>query len=172
MSKKIDLPASASTSEKPDPPVPPSGKSELPAAFKGLVLEVGAKVTPKDVDTFGRLTDIHDRSHWLRTIVDSWEQQQKQDREMRGRYAICLVVAMLVQAVVVNAAFFLIGFEKLKVDQWTARTFILAVFGEIAAMVFFIVKYLFRPTGDKVLELVRPKGRTGTTRGKTKDVNN
>ena len=75
---------------------------------------------------------------------------------------------MFAQAVIVNIAFFLIGFGLMKADPGTARVFIIAVFSEIAAMVFFIVKYLFRPGSDEVLKLAgsKPGTRRSAARGK------
>lgn len=45
------------------------------------------------------------------------------------------MIALAVQAVLVNVAFVLLGFGILVVDPWTARVFIMAVFGEIGALV-------------------------------------
>ena len=72
---------------------------------------------------------------------------------MRRTYATCLLVALAVQAIFVNVVYILMGCGVLTFDPWTSRTFIMAVFAEIAAMVFWIVKYLFRQTGNEILQL-------------------
>lgn len=131
-------------------------KANIPAGLRKYVSDVGCPVTPDDVDTFGRLQDIHDRSHWIRSIVNAWKSQQSQDRQMRGRYAKGLMVAFWLQMLTINITYILIGCGALTFEAWTARVFIMAVFAELAAMVLFIVKYLFRTTGDKVLELAAP----------------
>ncbi len=72
------------------------------------------------------------------------------------------MIALAVQAVVVNVAFVLLGLGALAVEPWTARVFILAVFGEIAALVLLVVKYLFTPSGDTILKYLderKPKER-------------
>ena len=142
-------------------------KPDIPPGLTKYVTDVGAPVTPDDVDTYGKLQDIKDRSHWVRSIVNAWKNQQTQDRTMRKQYATCLMVALAIQIAIVNVVYILMGCGVLTFDAWTARTFIMAVFAEVAAMVFFIVKYLFRTTGDKVLELAAPPKKQGRSRGAT-----
>ena len=128
---------------------PEPGKA--PDALKAKVRQVGRPVSAEDIDGYGQLRAIADRSHRLRTIVKAWKDQQTQDRELRGEYARWLLVALAVQAVVVNVAFVLLGCGVLNVDPWTARAFILAVFGEIAALVLVVVRYLFVPPDESIL---------------------
>jgi hypothetical protein len=70
---------------------------------------------------------------------------------MRKTYATALLAGLGVQMLLVNAAFFLIGFKLLQVEQWIANTFIMAVFAEIAGMTFFVIKYLFPKVSSDVL---------------------
>lgn len=141
-----------------DPPMP------LPK----VVEKVGKPVSREDVDTYGRLKEIHDQSHRTRTIVGAWKKQQTEERAMRRTYATSLLIALGIQALLVNAIYVLVGCKVLVFDPWTARTFIMAVFAEIAAMVFWIVKYLFRQTGNEILQLdmkaPKPKKRRGHER--------
>lgn len=152
-----------------------SKKPELPAPLQDLVDKIGDPVSPSDVDTYAKLKNVLDQSHRVRTIVNAWKKQQDQERDMRGRYAFALIIAMMVQAVIINTIFLLIGCGKLTYEPWTAKVFITAVFAELAAMVFFIVKYLFRPGADKVLELASdplrpgPSRTTAAKRGKSGD---
>jgi hypothetical protein len=130
---------------------------QIPDNSKGLVQDVGKPVTLSQVDTFGKLRQIRDRSHQIRTIVKAWKDQQAQDRKMRERYATYLIVAMGLQAITINVVFVLMGCGVLTFEAWTARTFILSVFAEIAAMVLIVVKYLFTPSSDKVLQFLGQK---------------
>jgi hypothetical protein len=136
---------------------------QLPDALRALVKDIGRPVTSEDVDTYGRLREIHDRSYRVRVIVKAWKDQQTQDRKMREQYARWLMLAMAVQAVVVNITFVLMGCGVLTFEPWTAKTFIMAVFGEIAALVLLVVKYLYTPSTDKILDYLddrpRKKGR-------------
>ncbi len=95
-----------------------------------------------------------DRSRFIQTITDAWSTQQNSDRVLRAWYAGVLIIILLLQITAVNVAFFMIGRGTLKVDEWTGRVFIMAVFGELAAMVLFIVKYLFRATGEDIIKQV------------------
>lgn len=133
---------------------------QLPDALRALVKDIGRPVTSADVDTYGRLKEIHDRSYRVRVIVKAWKDQQTQDRKMREQYARWLMLAMAVQAVIVNVAFVLMGFGLLTVEPWTARTFIMAVFAEIAALVLLVVKYLYTPSTDKILDYLDDRPRT------------
>ncbi len=127
---------------------------QIPENLKGIVTDVGAPVSSADVDTFGKLREIQDRSHQIRTVVKAWKDQQAQDRKMREQFATYLLVALGLQATIVNIVFILIGCGVLSFESWTAKTFIMAVFAEIAAMVLIIVKYLFTPTTDTVLRFL------------------
>lgn len=42
---------------------------QLPDALKALVENIGSPVSSEHVDTYGRLQEIQDRSHRLRTVV-------------------------------------------------------------------------------------------------------
>jgi len=48
-----------------------SSKPQLPENLKGLVADIGRPVSPADVDTYGKLRAIADRSHQIRTIVNA-----------------------------------------------------------------------------------------------------
>jgi hypothetical protein len=137
-------------------------KPQLPQPLQALVKDIGRPVSSADIDTYGRLQEIQDRSHRVRAIVKAWKEQQAQDRQLREKYAHWLMIAMAVQAVLVNLVFILLGLGVLVVEVWTARVFIMAVFGEIVALVLLVVKYLFTPPGDTILKYLderRPKER-------------
>jgi len=133
---------------------------QVPDTLKNLVQDVGKPVSSSDVDSYGKLRQIQDRSHQIRTIVKAWKEQQAQDRKMREHYATYLMAAMGAQALVVNVVFVLMGCGVLSFEAWTAKTFIMSVFAEIAAMVLIVVKYLFTPSSEKVLQFLAGKKRT------------
>src|SRR5438477_13005173 len=94
---------------------------QVSAGLKDLVQDVGKPVSSSDVDSYGKLRQIQDRSHQIRTIVKAWKDQQVQDRNMRERYATYLIVAMAMQALVVNVVFVLMGCGVLTFEAWTAK---------------------------------------------------
>ena len=115
---------------------------------------VEGPVTSEQVDTYGKLREIEDKSKKARVLLDAWERQHNEERNLRKHYAAWLLFALLLQMLFVNLSFFLIGIEYLKIEQWVAQTFIVSVFGEIAAMVFWIVKFLFPKVSADVLTVV------------------
>lgn len=135
-------------------------RPQIPDTLKSITQDVGKPVSSSDVDTYGKLRQIEDRSHQVRTIVKAWKDQQTQDRKMRERYANYLILAMGLQAFVMNVIFVLIGCGVLTFEPWTAKTFIVSVFAELAAMVLIVVKYLFTPSSDRVLRFLSEKTKT------------
>lgn len=132
-----------------------AAKTDLPKELQALVEAVGRPVTSDDVDVYRELQRIKDETYRLRTVLRAWKDQQAQDRNLRSRYATWLMIAMGVQMVVINVVFVLMGCSVLKFEQWTANTFIMGVFAEVAALVLLVVKYLFTPASDKILDLMK-----------------
>ncbi len=134
-------------------------KEKLPAQIQRVaeqigVVEVGEPVKDDRIDAIGKLQDIQERGKHHRTIINVWKQQQDQDRKMRKLYATWLMIAMSLQVIAINVIFILIGSGMLKFEQWTANTFVMAVFAEVSALVLLVVKYLFPATSDRLLELI------------------
>ncbi len=123
----------------------------IPDNLKSRVLGVGGEVRPEDVDVYGRLLEIEDKSYKLRTVLEAWERQQSEERALRQGYAKKILIALFVQMGLVNIAFFAIGLRWLAVEAWVANTFVMAVFGEIAAMALIVIKYLFPQVGSDAL---------------------
>lgn len=138
----------------PLPPDSPAG-ADLPDTLKDKVVSVGKPLSSgKDIDRYERLEDIRNRSRKLRTVLNAWETQQREERALRRFYAKGLLGALFAQILLVNAAFFAIGLGYLTVDKWVATTFIMAVFVEIVALVTVVNKYLFPKVGSEVLDLI------------------
>ena len=126
----------------------------IPDTLRDKVKSVGAAVTREDLDAYGRLREIEDKSHKLQMILEAWRLQHAEERAMRKTYATAMLAGLGTQALLVNAAFFLIGFKLIQVDQWVANTFIMAVFAEIAGMTYFIIKYLFPKVSSDTLAML------------------
>lgn len=54
---------------KKDPP-------ELPESLREKVQSIGRPTSPEDIDTYGKLREIQDRSNRIRAIVKAWKDQQ------------------------------------------------------------------------------------------------
>lgn len=131
---------------------------KIPDKLESLVKRIGTPVTPDQIDAYGKWQDIHDQSYRLRTVLSAWKSQQTQDRKMREQYAWWLMAAMGGQIVAINIVFVLIGCRILTFEQWTANSFIMSVFAEVAALVLLVVKYLFARPDDTLLKLAQGKG--------------
>jgi len=123
--------------------------------IKKLVKSIDEDVTTQDIDTYERLQKVHDSSFRIRTILNAWEKQQVEERGIRRKYAWCLLIGLFVEAMVANIAFFMIGFGVITVTQWVANTFIVGIFGEIAAITLIVVRYLFPQIGKEVLDMLK-----------------
>jgi len=145
MDETPDLPAKTQQVEE---------KPRLPDNLKQFVEHVGKPVTGKQIDNYTRLQELEDCRKFLTMVIEAWEKQQTQDRDLRKKYADWLMYGMGAQILVINVVFVLLGLKVLAFEQWTANTFIMAVFVEISALVLLVVKYLFPHTSDKVLELI------------------
>lgn len=95
------------------------------------------------------------RTEAVRLAIAGWKSQATEERKLRRTFAFWLLGAFFVQVFLCNLAFFLIGWKYLTVDEWTARIFISATFAELAAMVFFMVRYLFTRDEQAISSLIK-----------------
>lgn len=126
----------------------------IPKTIRERVVEVRGPVTSGDIDSYGRLREIEDRSYKLRTVLDAWERQHSEERVLRKRYANTLLVAAFVQLFLINLAFFQIGRGNIVIEQWVAATFITGVFGEIVGVALIVTRHLFPEATKDVLQLI------------------
>ena len=126
-------------------------KETLPIEVKQL----GDPVTQKDVDSYLKIQDAEDKSYRLRAIVGAWDKQQTADRKMRRGYAWFFIGIIAFQIVAINVAFFLIGYDVIKLDPLVLKVFFIPILAEIVSMTLIILKYLFPEFGTELLELIR-----------------
>ena len=131
-----------------------SGQFDILSELRQFAETVGSSLSTENIEPWARLREVEDRSYRLRTLVQTWEQQQGEERQLRRDYASRLLWIWVVQALVVNIAFALLGLNVLVVDQWVANAFILSVFAELVGMVLIVMRYLFPKDGDSLLKLI------------------
>jgi hypothetical protein len=130
-------------------------ESILSTSAKEKILSVGEHLkNSSQIDDYGRLEDIRNRSQKLQIILNTWNTQQTEERNLRRTYAKWLLIALFTQILLINAAFFLIGFGFMVVEKWVATTFIIAVFFEISALLLVVVNYLFPKVGSELIKLL------------------
>ncbi len=62
-------------------------KPQLPDNLRQFVEQVGKPVTNRQIDNYAKLQELEDRRKFLTTVIEAWEKQQTQDRDLRKKYA-------------------------------------------------------------------------------------
>lgn len=130
-------------------------RSELPKDLSSKIVTIGdALQSTEQIDQYEKLENIRNKSQKLQIILNTWETQQKEERNLRKTYAKWLLIALFIQIIFINIAFFLIGFGFMIIERWVATTFIVAVFLEISALLLVVVNYLFPKVGSELIKLL------------------
>ena len=125
-------------------------KPVIPKSVESRVIET-SPIGEKELDAASKYQAAMDKSQKLRALLAAWENQHKEERAMRKQYAKWLLGAMISQLALVNVTVFLVGNGTLTFDPWVVKIFIVSVFGEVAAMTFWVVKFLFPKMSSDVL---------------------
>lgn len=129
---------------------------ELESNLKKFIVTVGEPVNSAElVDAYSKFRDVENTGQKFKIILTAWEVQQKEERNLRRKFALAILIVLLVQIMAINVAFFLIGFKKMEVEKWVATTFIIAVFSEIVSMTLIVLRYLFPKASKELMELVQ-----------------
>lgn len=100
--------------------------------------------------------EASDKSLKLHAVLDSWSNQKTEERKLRKLYALCFVVILAIQIIMMNVVYILIGCEVLKVGEAQFNVFYISMFGEIAAFVLIVTRYLFHQESDsKLIETIK-----------------
>jgi hypothetical protein len=124
------------------------------ARLSALVVAEGSPVTSKQIDNHARLMEIDQQDRKINAILNAWNAQESHYRVSRQKYADRIISGLLIQAVLVNVAFFLIGFGCITVQVWVANSFIIGVFSEMAALSLIVFKYFFPSSPSDIGKLV------------------
>lgn len=108
---------------------------ESDSLLRRYISSIGTPVTSEDIDSYERLSRIQAR-----------EQGERSDQRLRLIYGGALLVLLTLQIIAVTVFSFLMGFGQISLDRWVTTTFIGGTLGEVSAMAFLVVRYLF-PTG-------------------------
>lgn len=108
------------------------------------------------IDDLIRVQEVSDRSHKLHEILEAWKYQRSEERKLRKLYAICFIIILTIQIIVLNVFFVLIGYGNLVLTETQFNVFFISVFGEITAFVLIITRYLFRQeTDDNLVKVIK-----------------
>lgn len=103
-----------------------------------------------------KLQEANDKSHKLHAVLESWSTQKSEERKLRKLYALCFVVILALQIIIMNVVFVLAGCSILTLSETQFNVFFVSMFGEIAALVLIITKYLFHQDSDtKLIDTIK-----------------
>ncbi len=128
---------------------------QFPKSVLEKLSSVSDDVSAEEIDAYAKRLEAEGKIHKLLKVLSIWEKQQDQERALRRQFANALKWALFVQIACINLAFIGIALGWLEVDEWVAKTFIIAVFGEVAAMTFTVVRYLFPDNHSSLLEMIK-----------------
>lgn len=117
------------------------------------------EVSPAPVSSLEDLIKVQeatDKSHKLHSVLESWSEQKTEERKLRKLYALCFVVILGLQILVLNTVLILIGCKVLSISEVQFNVFFVSMFGEITAFVLIVTKYLFPQESDtKLIETIK-----------------
>lgn len=141
MSNKTDNPAELTKEEY---------KKQLLKMFisKNEVIENQDIEEIKPIDEATKKWDTNDR------VTKLFVNKIEKDTELKGKYAIILIVILIFQLVTLNVLFILKGCNVLKFSDTTFNIFITGGIAEIFILVRTIVKYLFSDDLSELLKII------------------
>lgn len=87
-------------------------------------------------------------------IMELFADKIKDDGELKGKYALALIIILIIQLLLLNIWFVLKGAGVLTFSDSTFNIFITGGLAEIFVLIRFIVKYLFNDNLTELLKLV------------------
>jgi len=103
-----------------------------------------------------RMQEATDKSYKLHSMLNSWTIQQSAERKLRKLYAVCFIIFLGIQLFSLIISFFLIGLQRIIINDIQFSAFFISVLGEMTALVLIITKYLFPQHDDtRILELMK-----------------
>ena len=87
-------------------------------------------------------------------IIKLFSNNIEKDTQLKGKYAVILIIILIFQLVALNVIFLLKGFNIIKYSDSTLNIFITGGIAEIFFLVRTIVKYLFRDNITDSLNII------------------
>ena len=103
-----------------------------------------------------KLQEARDKSRKLHSVLESWATQKSEERKLRKLYALCFMLILIIQIILLNVVFVLIGRNVLNISEVQFNVFFVSMFGEITAFALIVTKYLFNQEGDvKTMDAIK-----------------
>lgn len=110
----------------------------------------------KSLEDMLKLQDAKDKSRKLYSVLELWVTQKSEERKLRKLYALCFMLILIIQIILLNAVFVLVGRNILTITEVQFNVFFVSMFGEITAFALIVTKYLFNQEGDvKTMDAIK-----------------
>lgn len=120
-----------------------------------MISEISSKPVSSLEDLI-KAQEATDKSHKLHSVLESWSEQKTEERKLRKLYALCFVVILGLQIIILNTVLILVGCKVLSISEVQFNVFFVSMFGEITAFVLIVTKYLFPQESDsKLIETIK-----------------
>ncbi len=113
----------------------------------------------EDLDKAERVFDATSRREMTLSSLEVWEQQQNSERRLRERFAGRILRLTWIQLGLINLFVLASGLSLLKLDPSILKTLILSVFGELAALLLVMARFLFPIPKGRPASLPRRRER-------------
>lgn len=122
---------------------------DLQSSEDSLIKQNYGSVTPEEVGVYTQIQAADDQSYKIRTVIDTWKEQQKEERNMRRNIAYFIMGALFIEIIVGNVILFLLGVEKLNLSEWVSNVFYVGMYTQVVAIATIVVRNLFpKPLKD------------------------
>lgn len=111
-------------------------------------LTKSVETKPQTIDEVTKKWDMNDK------IIKLFSNNIEKDTQLKGKYAVILIIILIFQLVALNVIFLLKGFNIIKYSDSTLNIFITGGIAEIFFLVRTIVKYLFRDNITDSLNII------------------
>ena len=98
--------------------------------------------------------DFSTSDYVITSLVDTWQRQQEEDRKLKSKYGIWVMVLLLSEIIFLGIVFVFIGLGHLVFNELVINAFVLTVFGQIIGIVYIIVKNLFSD-GNQIIDIIK-----------------
>lgn len=92
-----------------------------------------------------------DATRLLNSLIENWQEQAVLERAERLKVGWFLLRMFALESAAALGIIVLYGAGLLHFPQWVATVFFAAVFGQVAGMVYWVVRYFFDKTPDQLL---------------------
>lgn len=128
-------------------------------------LTKSVETNPQTIDEVTKKWDMNDK------VIRLFSNNIEKDTELKGKYAIILIVILIFQLIALNVLFILKGINVLKYSDSSFNIFITGGIAEVFLLVRTIVKYLFKDNITESLNIILKNNNHWERSKKSQDKN-